>query len=88
MYVLVTHATISQWQSSEILRKSHGANALMHRNRIFVPECVVNGGFDVSYDDVPYDVQLYGLVSEQEHQDAIVHTTLSSRLEARNSIML
>lgn len=40
-------------------------------NRIIVPERMINGGLDSKYETDTYDIQLYGLLSCEEYQDAI-----------------
>ena len=42
-----------------------------HENRIVVPVRMVNGGLDIKYESDPYGIQLYGLLSCNEYQDAI-----------------
>mmetsp|Transcript_2276 Transcript_2276/g.2732 ORF Transcript_2276/g.2732 Transcript_2276/m.2732 type:complete len:207 (-) Transcript_2276:234-854(-) len=41
------------------------------RQKIYVPERAVNGGFDMKFEVDPYDVRLHGILTSQDYTDSI-----------------
>lgn len=53
------------------------------RNRIFVPQRTIQGGFDLKFETDPYDIDLKGILTSEQYTDAI--TTLNDRLRPSRS---
>lgn len=63
----------------------------MQRERIVVPQRVINGGFDFKFEADPYNVNLRGFMSQEEYTDVITalnDTIAPARSKAADTILL
>lgn len=78
-----TIATIAEFENSLTTYKM-----VAHKNRIVVPQREIQGGFDVKFETDPYNMELYGLLTQQQYTEAIeainkkLRPSRSSRLDA------
>lgn len=54
-------------------------NNTMRKERIVVPQRIINGGFDFKFETDPYDINLFRWMSPEEYTDAITRINDSLR---------